>query len=91
MVDDKKSKSLGIGGNIGVKIGYHLYKHNIHQFSPFVFLGYTPYIFSPKNEAVINATQELITKNYMYALNIRIGFTYEINSKKHNDEKTEIK
>jgi len=91
MVDDKKSKSLGIGANIGAKIGYHLSKHNIHQFSPFVFFGYKPYIYAPKNEAVINATQELITKNYMYALNVRIGFTYKINLQKRSDVKTEIK
>lgn len=91
MVDDKKSKSLGAGGNIGIKMGYHLYRHNKYQISPFVFFGYTPYLYTPKNEAVINATQELIAKAYMYALNFRIGFTYEINKQKRNNENTEIK
>lgn len=91
LVDNEKSKSLCIGGNIGLKIGYQLYRHNIHQISPFVFFGYTPYLYAPKNEAVINATQELITKTYMNALNFRIGFSYEINKKKRNDENTGIK
>jgi hypothetical protein len=91
LVDNEKSKSLGIGGNIGVKIGYQFYRHNMHQISPFIFFGYTPYLYAPKNEAVINATQELITKAYIYALNFRIGFTYEIIKKKRNDENIEIK
>ena len=91
LVDDEKYKSLGIGGNIGIKMGYHLYSHGMHQISPFVYVGYTPYLYAPKNEAVINATQELITKAYMYALNFRIGFCYEINKQKRNDENVKIK
>lgn len=78
LVDNEKSKSLGIGGNIGVKIGYQLYRHKMHQISPFIFLGYTPYLYAPKNEAVINATQEIISKTYISALNFRIGFIHEI-------------
>lgn len=76
--ENEKSKSLGIGANLGVKIGYQLYSHKMHQVSPFIFFGYTPYLYAPKNEEVINATKDLFTKAYMYTLNVRIGFTYEI-------------
>lgn len=78
-VDDAKFKALGLGGNLGVKIGYHAYKHHAHQISPFVFWGYTTYLYAPKNEAVLNATQELINKPYLAALNFRIGVSYGIN------------
>lgn len=91
LVDDEKSKSLGVGGNIGVKIGYHIFRQGIHQISPFVFFVSTPYLYAPKNEAVINATQGIISKPYMYALNLRIGFNYEINLEKRNDKNVESK
>lgn len=77
-VDEAKFKALGLGGNIGVKMGYRLYGRDEHQISPFVFLGYTPYLYAPKNEAVLNATQELITKPSLAALNFRIGVRYGI-------------
>jgi len=91
LVDDEKSKSMGIGVNIGVKVGYHLFKHPRHQLSPFVFYGYTPYLYAPKNEALINATQTLITKPYLNAMSFRLGFVCEFIKKKQHAENTDTK
>jgi hypothetical protein len=78
LIDDSRSKSLGIGGNIGLKLAYSAVNRNKHHLLPFVYAGFAPYIYAPKNEAVINATQELYTKNYMNALHLRLGLAYEL-------------
>lgn len=85
LVNDKRSKALGIGGNLGLRIGYHLYRKDKHHISPFVFFGYAPYLYAPNNEAVINATQELITESWTYVFNLKIGIAYQFNNQKQND------
>lgn len=77
--DDKKITSMGIGGNIGFKIGYGLYKNNKHQLAPYIFCGYRPYLYAPKNESVINATQGLISTPFLNIMNFSLGVCYQFN------------
>lgn len=78
LVDGERFKSLGIGGNIGVKVGYHLFKYQTYKLSPFVFCGYIPYLYAPKNEAVINGTQTLITSPYLNSITLKIGLILDM-------------
>lgn len=78
LVDEERSKSFGIGGNIGVKVGYHLFDFDKHHLSPSIFVGYTPYVYAPKYEAVINTTQSLVSKSWFSMLNFRLGLTYQL-------------
>jgi len=78
LVDDSRSKSLGIGGNLGVKLAYKALEREKHHLAPFVYAGFTQFLYAPKNEAVINTTQELYTKSYMNALHLRVGLLYEL-------------
>ena len=82
LIDELKARSFGIGGNTGVKIDYCLYRHGIYEISPFIFFGFTPFLYAPKNESVINATQKLVSKPYIYAITSKIGIVYKINLEK---------
>ena len=76
--NETKSKALGIGGEINLKVGYYLKLKNKSYTSPFISFGYTPYLFSPNSEAVINQTKELASKNWTAILSPQIGMTFHI-------------
>lgn len=76
--DGTKSKALGIGGEISVKSGYYFKMKNQFFLSPFIGLGYAPYFYSPKTEAVINQTSNLASKNWTGLLTMKIGVAFHI-------------
>jgi len=86
--DDNKSKALGIGGDIGLRMGYEIYVSKSISISPFVLIGYSPYVYSPKNEVVINQTKGLTGKNWTGILNAQIGCA--IHLKKRNTERNSV-
>ena len=51
---------------------------NKNYLSPFIALGYTPYLYSPNTEAVINQTKGLLEKNWTGALTGQIGFSFHL-------------
>lgn len=71
------SEKIGFEKN-HIKLAYSAVNRDKHHLLPFVYAGFMPYVYAPKNEAVINATQELYTKNYMNALHLRVGLAYEL-------------
>lgn len=75
--DDSKSKAFGIGGDIGLKLGYYFKLKNKTYFSPFIILAYTPYLFSPNTEAVINQTKGLTSKNWTGILTTQVGLAFQ--------------
>lgn len=75
-MDEEHSKSLGIGGNVGLKVGYHLFDD--HRLSPSISISCTPYVFAPKYEAVINSTQSLVSKSWFSMLDLRLGMNYQL-------------
>lgn len=83
IVYDNKLKSVGIGGYLGLKMSYYLNAQNKPQWAPFILLGYSPYIYAPNNEAVINATQQLITNTHLNIYHINVGISYQMNKKKN--------
>lgn len=82
--DETKSKAFGIGGDINLKCGYNLKLKNNSYLSPFLSIGYTPYLYSPNTEAVINQTMGLTSKNWTDLLTTQIGLTFHI-KKQTND------
>lgn len=79
VIDDKKYISNGYGFNSGFKLTYVVFNRSSYSLAPYFFLGYTPFLFAPKNEAVINGTQHLITKNWTSLFNFKIGICYQLN------------
>jgi len=78
--DEKKSKAYGIGGNLTLKFGYYFeIKEKI--ISPYLSVGYTPYLYSPNTEAVINQTKGLTSKTWTGIFNLQMGVSYHIQRK----------
>ena len=76
--DETRSKAFGIGGDICLKAGYCLTLKNNYFLSPFISIAYTPYLYSPNSEAVINQTKELTSKNWTGILRTQIGLTFHL-------------
>ena len=71
--DDSRSKAFGIGGDLSIKTSYSFNLKNNIRLSPFIQIGYTPYLYSPNTEAVINQTTGLITPDYKGVFTSQIG------------------
>ncbi len=71
--DDSHSKAFGIGGDLSIKTSYSFTLKNNIRISPFIQIGYTPYLYSPNTEAVINQTTELTTPSFTGAFTSQIG------------------
>jgi hypothetical protein len=76
--DETLSKSFGIGGAVQVKFGNSFQLNNTCYLSPFLSFAYTPYLFSPNNEAVINQTKGLVCKNWTEILTAQFGLTFHV-------------
>ena len=73
--DDMRSKAFGIGGDLCVRTSYSFNIKNKIRISPFIQIGYTPYLFSPNTEAVINQTKGLAAPNFTDVFTSQIGLT----------------
>ncbi len=76
--DETRSKAFGIGGDVQLKFGTYINLKNKSYISPFISLSYTPYLFSPNNEAVINQTKGLITNNWTSIVSGQIGLAFRL-------------
>lgn len=71
--DDERSKAYGIGGELGVRIGYKLSVQHSNWLSPFIALAYTPYLYAPNTEAVINQTKGLASRDWTGITTAQVG------------------
>jgi hypothetical protein len=78
LYDETLSKGFGIGDDFHVKLGYALHLKNKRYLSPFISFGYTPYLFSPNHEAVLNQTKGLTSKNWTGIITAQIGLSYHM-------------
>jgi hypothetical protein len=80
--DDSRSKAFGIGGDLSIRAGYYINLKNKIYLSPFVLVGYTPFLYSPNSEAVINQTKGLVGNNFTGILSTHVGLTFDIRHQK---------
>lgn len=71
--DDMRSKAFGIGGDLSIKTSYSFNLKNNIRLSPFIQIGYTPYLYSPNTEAVINQTRGLVSPKFTGVFTSQIG------------------
>jgi hypothetical protein len=71
--DDVRSKAFGIGGDLSIKTSYSFNLKNNIRLSPFIQVGYTPYLFSPNTEEVINQTTGLVAPNFTDVFTSQVG------------------
>ena len=82
--NDTRAKAFGIGGDMSIRAGYYLNLKNKINLSPFVLVGYTPYIYSPNSEAVINQTNWLVSNNWTGIFTTQVGLTFHIKQQKND-------
>lgn len=82
--DDSQSKAFGIGGDLSCKLGYRMALGGQSSLSPFVLAGYTPYMYSPNTEAVINETKGLVGPNWTSILSAQVGLAFHMKTGKKN-------
>jgi hypothetical protein len=71
--NEGRYRAYGIGGEISNKMGYRFKQKGKFSFSPFVALAYTPYLYSPNTEVLINQTQGLASKSCTPIFSAQIG------------------
>jgi len=76
--DEEKSKAYGIGGEVGLKMGYFMKFKNKNGISPFVLISCTPYFYSPNTEAVINQTKGLASKPSTAIFCAQMGLAFHL-------------
>lgn len=74
--DEKRSKALGIGGDLQFKLGYCFNLKNKSYVSPLIAVGYTPYFYASNSESVINQTKTLASKSWTSILTVQLGIAY---------------
>jgi len=82
--DDTRNKAFGIGGDLSIKAGYYLNLKNKIYLSPFFLVVYTPYIYSPNSEAVLNQTKGLVNNNWTEIFTTQVGLTFHIRQQKND-------
>jgi hypothetical protein len=76
--DEEKSKAYGIGGEVGVKMGYFMKFKNKNGISPFVLISCSPYFYSPNTEAVLNQTKGLASKPSTAIFSAQMGLAFHL-------------
>ena len=71
--DETRARAFGIGGDVSIKSSYSFNLKNKIRLSPFVQIGYTPYLYSPNTEAVINQTTGLTAPDFTGVFTSQIG------------------
>lgn len=71
--NEGRYRVYGFGGEISNKLGYRFEKMGKLSFSPFIGAAYTPHLFSPNTEVLINQTQGLASKSWTPILSAQIG------------------
>jgi len=82
--DETKSKAFGIGGDVQLKLGYYFKLKNKIYLSPFISFAYTPYLYAPNHEAVINQSKGLVGENWTSLLTAQIGLTFHLRQLKND-------
>ena len=79
IVDESASMALGAGLELQVKSGYHFTLTDQLSVGPFVSLAYTPFLYSPNTEAVINQTKGLIARSWTGLGSAQVGISVRMN------------
>jgi hypothetical protein len=75
--------ALGIGGEINVQTGYYILNTPGYILSIFLNIGYTPFLFSPDTEAVLNQTKGLVSAPYTSIFNAQSGVAFHFCRRKN--------
>jgi hypothetical protein len=70
---EEKNRAFGIGGNLSLRYFYSLRFNRNLILSPFAGVNYSPYLYAPNTETVINQTKTLYTKPWTSVVRMDVG------------------
>lgn len=81
-IDDKAYRSYGIGGKLQATVLYRFQLTDAWTILPFIGLSYSPYIYSPRTEPLINQTDGLINGKRATLLTGQAGLRFSFSPRK---------
>jgi hypothetical protein len=82
-IDDAPVVSLGIGGDVNLRLGYKVSLTDASYLSPYLAVSCNPYYYSPETETVINQTKGLVTENWSTIFNTQAGIAFHFSLQPH--------
>lgn len=76
--DEARAYALGVGGDLTLRVGYRIRMGSGQYIAPFVAVGYTPYLYAPNVEPVINQTKRLVGGGSTGIATAQVGARFEI-------------
>lgn len=73
--DEGNPKAYGIGGDVCIKTGYGFPVNERASLLPFIAIAYTPYLYSPGAEAVLNQTTGLSGRSWTGIFSAQAGIS----------------
>jgi hypothetical protein len=73
--DEGNPKAFGIGGDVCIKTGYGLPLKGRASLVPFIAIAYTPYLYSPQAESVLNQTTGLTGRPWTGIFSAQAGIS----------------
>lgn len=77
--DDQLARAVGIGPELSARLYYTCLEKSKLKFSPFLALSFSPFLWSPKTEALINQTSGLTSNAYTLLTQVNGGFIIPFN------------
>lgn len=74
--DEEARPALGVGAEMTLRVGYPIALGDGKYLSPFVALGYSPYLYGPDVEPAINQTKRLVGGDWTRLLVAQVGLAY---------------
>lgn len=88
LVDDSRYAAWGIGADIGFKIGRRIKAKNKIGLKPFLQAGFTPYLYSPNAEAIINQTKGLVSSGGTALFSLQAGLSLHFAGRKKGENQS---
>lgn len=73
--DEGNPRAFGIGGDVCLKAGYGFQLKGRASLVPFIAMAYTPYLYSPQAESVLNQTTGLTGRNWTGIFSAQAGIS----------------
>ncbi|MBL4709609.1 MAG: hypothetical protein JKY48_14345 [Flavobacteriales bacterium] len=76
LIDEEKNRAFGIGLNFGITTFYKIEIGDKRLFSPFIGVGYSPYLRSPESESVLDQSISTSGTKDIRIINWKLGVRY---------------
>jgi len=77
--DERLARATGIGPELALRAYYTLLENSKFNWSPFLICNYSPFLWSPNTESLINQTGGLTSNAYTMLTQVQLGVIFNFN------------